>query len=147
MWTSNNRLFVFYFSDDLREFLRTNPPPATPVEPVVPAKTEIKEDEDFKDRERMQARLRELQMKGEKTKKKKEDKKTKKRSPSASSTSSASSSGSSSSGSSSSSASPPPPPPPPPSRKEDQRNRVERRQKDPSPEADRRNISRKDERR
>ncbi|CAF2111461.1 unnamed protein product [Rotaria magnacalcarata] len=150
----NTRFSINFFTsiglggltDDLREFLRTNPPPATPVEPVVPVKTEIKEDEDFKDRERMQARLRELQMKGEKTKKKKEDKKTKKRSPSASSTSSASSSGSSSSGSSSSSASPPPPPPPP-SRKEDQRNRVERRQKDPSPEADRRNISRKDERR
>ncbi|CAF4708178.1 unnamed protein product, partial [Rotaria magnacalcarata] len=58
----NTRFSINFFTsiglggltDDLREFLRTNPPPATPVEPVVPVKTEIKEDEDFKDRERMQ---------------------------------------------------------------------------------------------
>ncbi|CAF0829504.1 unnamed protein product [Rotaria sp. Silwood1] len=120
----NTRFSINFFTsiglggltDELREFLRTNPTPAPPVQAAISIKTETKDDEDdYKDHDRIQAHAHELQLQQQIAKKQKEEtmknKKKTKRSPSTSSSSSRSSS------SSSSSASPPPAPapaPPPP---------------------------------
>lgn len=72
--------FDWIFRDELREFLRNNPvPPAAPAPIAPPVKTEVKDpEEDYKDRDRIQARLRELQNEQErKGKSSKEDPKKK----------------------------------------------------------------------
>jgi pre-mRNA-splicing factor CWC22 len=156
----NTRFSINFFTsiglggltDELREFLKTMPRPASPV-PALSIKNE-EEEEDNKERERVQARLLELQMEKAKPKQNKDkNKKNKKRSPSSSSSSSTSSSSSSSS--SSASPSPPPPPPAPSSRtRRDERDRRnengknDRRQQDQrSPNADHQNGNKKDDRR
>ncbi|CAF1104907.1 unnamed protein product [Rotaria sordida] len=144
-------------TDDLREFLRTNPTPTPPVQTTIPIKTEIKDEEDdYKDHDRIQARVHELQIEQQKTKKQKEDKntkknkkKTKQRSPSTSSASSTSSSSSSSSSASPSPPRPPPPPPPPSSSSRthrDERDRRNENNKSERRQQDRRNETKRDER-
>lgn len=74
-------MFSIASRDELREFLRTNPTPVPVVQAAEPVKMEAaEEEEDYKDHERMQARLRELQMEQKKTKSKKDEKNTKKKS-------------------------------------------------------------------
>ena len=74
------KMNLFFCRDELREFLHNNPTPvvaavaAPPSLPPVSIKKEAKDEDDYKDSHRIQARLRELQMAQEKSKKGKDDK-------------------------------------------------------------------------
>ncbi|CAF2736740.1 unnamed protein product [Rotaria sp. Silwood2] len=131
----NTRFSINFFTsiglggltDELREFLRTNPIPAPPVQTAMPIKTETKDDEDdHKDYDRIQSRAHELQLEQQKAKKQQEDKNIKKKKKKTKRSTSTSSSSSTSSRSSSSASRSPPPPPPPRSSSSSRNHREER---------------------